>query len=155
MACSCAKITDEEWEGVELDWENKSFYFIPMRNILNKPIDLEEKSRSLKREIAAKGYEFVDPRVILCEWASFKGRLLTRIKEPLDYDANIHKFDTGKIYTTVFRGKTKNLKQAVKDFHSQVELNHGIPVQSSYVWYAHCSKCAKTRDNVSVIFMKA
>jgi len=155
MACSCATITNEEWEGVELDWENKSFYFHPIHNLLNKPINLGEKSKALKKEIAAKSYEFIDPRVILCEWAFFKGRLMTQIKEPLDYDASIHKFDSGKIYTAVFRGKTNKLKQAVNDFKSEVELNHGIPVQNCYVWYAHCDRCAKAKDNVSVIFMKA
>ena len=154
MACSCATIEKEEWEGKEFDWENKNYYFLPIHSILNKPIDLEEKSRMLKKEIATKAYEFIDPRVILCEWASFKGRLMTEIKNPQTYDANIHIFDMGKIYTTVFRGSKKNLKQAVNDFRSQIELNHGVPVQNSYIWYAHCNKCAKSKDNVSVIFMK-
>ena len=152
--CLCPIITDEEWEGKELDWENKSFYFLLINQFMNKPINLEEKSRLLKKEVVTKSYEFIDQNLILCEWSYFKGRLITQIKNPEVYDANIHIFDSGKIYTTIFRGKMKELKLFVKDFRSQIELNHGIPVQNIFVRYAHCNNCAKEKNNVSVVFAK-
>lgn len=152
--CGCPQIDVSEWEGKELDWENKTFYFLPITNLLYKPIDLEEKVRQLKKEVVQKNYEFIDVRIMLCEWSQFKGRLMTQIKNPEIYDANIHIFDMGKVYTTVFRGKSKELKQAVKDFQSQIELNYGVPVQNTLVWYTHCKQCAKEKNNLSVIFVK-
>ena len=153
--CLCPTITNEDWEGKELDWENKTFYFHFIKHFMHKPINLEEKSRQLKKEVVTKSYEFIDQHLIICEWAQFKGRLMTQIKNPEIYDANIHLFDLGKIYTTVFRGKPKELNLFVNDFKSQIELNHGIPVQNIFIWYAHCKNCAKDKDNVSVIFAKA
>jgi hypothetical protein len=152
--CRCPRINPEDWEGKILDWENKTFYFIPINNFLYKPIDLEEKIKLLRREVAHKGYEFIDINLTLCEWVSFKGRILSQIKNPEKYDESIMLFDFGKIYTTVFKGKAKLLKQAVSDFSSQMELEHNVPVQKVYVWYAHCKICAKERENLAVIFAK-
>jgi len=154
VRCSCPKIEAAEWEGKEFDWENKTFYFLPINHLLFKPINLEEKTRQLKREIVHKAYTFIDARLILCEWAQFKGRLMTQIKNPEIYDANIHIFDMGTIYATVFKGKSKKFKQAVGDFQSQIELEKGIPVQNTFIWYAHCKHCAKEREHAAVIFVK-
>lgn len=152
--CACPKIDPKEWDGKEFDWENKTFYFLPINNFLHKPIDLEEKVRLLKKSVTASNYEFVDVRVILTEWAAFKGRILTQIKNPEIYDANIHIFDMGKIYTSVYQGPQKGLKQAVADFQSQILLEKGIPAQNTFVWHAHCHICAKTKEHLSVIFIK-
>ena len=155
VRCACPRIDPAEWENKELDWENKTFYFIPINQFLFKPLNIEEKTRQLKKEIAAKGYEFIDPRVILCEWGLFKGRLMTQIKNPEVYDANIHVFDMGKIHTSVFKGKSKNFNQSVNDYKSQMELDKGIPVQITLVWYAHCKHCEKDREHPAVIFVKS
>ena len=159
VKCRCPRIDVLEWEEKEFDWENKTFYFLPIKFLpikflLHKPFGLEEKIKQLRNEVAQKGYEFINMNVTLCEWASLSGRLMTQIKNPEKYDANIQVFDMGKVYTTVFKGKSKELKQAVNDFISQIELNHGIPVQKAYLWYAHCKVCAKERENVTVLFVK-
>jgi len=154
VRCACPKIDPKEWDSKEFDWENKTFFFLPIFNILNRPQNLEEKVRQLKKAVTALNYEFIDVRVMLTEWAAFKGRLLTQIKNPEIYDANIHVFDMGKIYTSVYQGPQKGIKQAVTDFQSQMLLEKNIPAQNTFVWYAHCSACAKAKNHLSVIFLK-
>ena len=152
--CTCPHIKPEDWEGKEFDWENKTFYFLPINCILYKPQGLQDKIRQLRKEIIEKNYEFTDFIPVLCEWAAFKGRLMVQIENPQKYDANIYVFDMGKIFSTVFQGPSKKFKQAVKDFAGQVELEHGIPPQSILVWYVHCPVCAKEKNNMAVIFVK-
>ena len=152
--CRCPRIDISDWEDKEFDWENKSFYFQPVKFLLHKPINLEEKIRQLRKEVAEKGFKFIDMNVMLCEWAPFSGRVFCQIKNPEKYDENIYICDMGIVYTTVFKGKAKGLKQAVNDFNSQIELNKGVPVQKTYLWYAHCKVCAKERENLAIIFVK-
>ena len=154
VKCRCPRIDVLEWEEQEFDWENKTFYFLPIRFLLHKPIGLVDKIIQLKSEVFLKGYEFINMNVMLCEWTLLSGCVLSQIDNPEKYDANIQVFDMGKVYTTVFKGKSKELKQAVNDFISQIELNHGIPVQKVYLWYAHCKACAKEREYLTVLFAK-
>jgi hypothetical protein len=152
--CHCPKINPEDWEGKEFDWEKKTFYFLSIKNFFHKPLDLAEKIRQLKKEVAGKAFDLIDPNLVLCEWAQFNGNLISQVKPPDRYDENILIFDFGKIYSTVFKGPKKLLKQTVDDFHSKTELDYNIPVQKIYLWYVHCDECAKEREHLTVIFAK-
>ena len=152
--CSCPIIDPAEWEGKEFEWENKTFYFVPVNMLLYKPRNLEEKVRQLRKEVAEKDYKFTDLKPTLCEWAAFKGRLLSQIWNPQKYDESVYVFDMGTVYSTVFEGPAKDFKRAVTEFASQIQLNHSVPAQSIYVWYTHCKQCAKMKNNQAVIFIK-
>ena len=152
--CNCPRIDPAEWEGKEFDWENKTFYFLPLNYLMYKPLGLPEKIRQLRKYIIDKNYSFSDFIPILCNWAPFKGRVMIQIKNPEKYDENIYTFDMGKVFTTVFQGPAKEFRQAVKDFCSQIELNHGIPPQAVLVWYGHCKVCAKEKNHLAVFFVK-
>ncbi len=152
--CNCPNIDAADWDSKEFEWENKTFYFLPINCVLNKPLGLEEKVRDLRKEIVAKSYEFTDFPPVICEWAPFKSRVLTEIKNPQEYDENIYVFDMGTIYTTVYQGSAKEFKRAVNEFTSQIELNHGVPAQKVFIWYVHCKNCAKQKSNQAVIFVK-
>lgn len=152
--CACPKIDPSQWEGKEFEWENKIFYFAPIYCFFHKRFNLEEKVRQLKKEIAEKGYAFTDFPPVMCEWESFKSRVLIEIKNPQQYDENIQTLDMGVVYSTVFEGPAKEFKRAVTEFASQIELNHGVPPQKTYVWYLHCKNCGKQRNNQAVIFVR-
>ena len=152
--CACPVINPAEWEGVEFDWENKTFFFLPINNLLYKPFGLDEKTRLLRKEVMKKNYQFTDFKPLLCEWASFKGRILAEIENPHKYDEDIYIFDMGTVYSTVYQGSVKEFKRSVSEFASQIELNHGVPAQKVFIWYLHCKQCAKERNNQAVIFVK-
>jgi hypothetical protein len=148
------RINPADWEGKEFDWENKTFYFLPLNYLFHKPLGLPDKVRQLKKEVISREYAFTEFHPILCDWAAMKGRVMVQIKNPEKYDENIYTSDMGKVFSTVFKGISKDLKRAVTDFTSQIELNHGIPAQVVLIWYAHCPICAKEREHLSVIFVK-
>ena len=152
--CGCPRINPADWEGKEFDWENKTFYFLPINNFLYKPQGLQEKIRQLKKEVVQKNYQFTDFIPLLCDWALFKGRVMAQIKNPEKYDEDLYIFDMGKVYSRVFQGPAKKFKQAVTDFASQMELEHNVPPQKISIWYGHCPVCAKERENLAVIFLK-
>ncbi len=152
--CNCPHINSASWENQEFDWENKTFYFVPINFFFNKPIGLPEKVRQLRKEVIARNYEFTDFIPVLTYWAAFKGRVMAQIQNPQQYDEGIYIFDSGKIYSTVFQGAAKEFKQAVNDFTSKIELDHGIPPQAVLVWYVHCPVCAKEKNHQAVIFVK-
>jgi len=152
--CNCPHIDTADWEGKEFEWENQTFYFVPINLFFHKPMGLHEKVRQLRKEVVSRNYEFTDFTPILTSWAAFKGRVMAQIQNPQQYDEGIYIFDSGTIYSTVFQGSAKEFKQAVSDFSSKVELDHGIPPQAVLVWYVHCEQCAKERNNQAVIFIK-
>lgn len=152
--CHCFHIDTKQFEGKSEEWENKCFYFNPINYIMYKPMGLEEKRKELKKEIIDRNYSLIDDKMLLCEWASFKGRVMMNIKNPEKYDENIIIFDQGMVYSYVFRGKASQRKREIADRCSQIELETNLPAQKVWVWYLHCKICAKERDNLSIIFIK-
>ncbi|MBL7190926.1 hypothetical protein ISS30_04465 [bacterium] len=152
--CRCPKIDTAQYDGKSEDWENKCFYFHPINNLMHKPMGLEEKRIALKKEIIERRYDFIDDKMVLCEWTPFKGRIMMNIKKPEKYDENFFIFDQGEVYSFVFKGKSSKLKQEISDRCSQMELEHSLPAQKVWVWHLHCKECAKAKDNLAVIFIK-
>ncbi len=122
------------WESKEHDWTGKSFYFIPIINVLGKPVSLGKKLEELNRELRLNGYRTVNS-MIMVQVASFKGRIMVEVEKLDKYDSQVITFDdTTTADTIVHKGSAGGIGAAVKRLQQRVASRRGMNPRDIYYW---------------------
>ena len=149
--CSCPDIRDEEWDVKEHNWSGKKFYAVGLPMIYHVPVNIGSKYRQLKSEIERKGYQLTGPFHFLQKDGVFRGMVIAEIKNPGKPDPKVTTFGTTKVWSKVYYGSWRYLRDAVKELKEQT----GKQFKSVYFWYVTCPECAEEKGYKTVIFAEA
>jgi len=132
-ATQVAKFSEIAWESREFDWMGKSFYFIPIMNILGKPIGLGKKMVDLNNEVRRNGYKALST-MMLIQYSTFKGRIMIEVEKQDKYDSQVITYDdTTTVDTIVHKGRG-GLGSSVKRLQQRVASRRGMPPRTIYYW---------------------
>jgi len=153
--CSCPEIEDQDWHLQDQDWSGKFFYFDDLPHLFGAPLGMEKRRQEMKSEIARKGYELINPDLVLHRAGSFQGKLLMEIKDPEQYDANVERFDNARVLSRVYLGPRSRLRDAVEELKAFTQDRTHIEPTVIYFWHVTCAKCAERRGgDKTVLFAR-
>ena len=142
------QIDDATWDHREHDWTGKTFYFVPLISIFNKPLGLGNKIEQLNREVRQTGYKILD-NMILIQFASFKGRVMIEVEKQEKMDAQILSFEEKTaVDTMVYCGSPGQMSESIKRLEERVVSKRGIAPRSIY--YKFVSKTG--REYKTILF---
>jgi hypothetical protein len=143
--CHCPEINDQDWHLKDQTWNGKFFYFDTVRYLFNTPLSYDKTLAEMKRDIARKGYQFVNPDMVLNSPGMFQGRIMMEIQDPEQYDANVENVDNARMLSRVCRGSRGNLGNAVEELRAFTQDRTHLDPIVMYYWYITCNKCSRTR----------
>lgn len=152
--CACPEINDQDWHLQDTDWSGKFFYFDYLRHFLKIPLNYAKKCQEMKSEIVRKGYQIIQPDLVLRLPGLFQGRILTEIEEPEQYDANVEKFENARILTRVYKGSPGGLKVALEELKAFVQDRTHVLPSAVYYWHVTCPICSPKRGWKTVLFAR-
>jgi hypothetical protein len=152
-SCNCPEIDEQDWHLKDTDWSGKIFYFEDVPHILGTPLGLEKKQDAMKADIQQKGYEMINPELILHQPGLFGGRIFVEVQDPEQYDANVIQFENARVLTRAYKGPASGVKQAIAELKAFCEDRTHLPPGAIYLWHVTCSKCASQRGGtIKVLF---
>ncbi|RJP74167.1 MAG: hypothetical protein C4524_13335 [Candidatus Zixiibacteriota bacterium] len=151
--CTCPEINDQDWHNMDQNWTGKFFYFEDIPHVFNVPVGYDKKLQQMKADIQRKGYQPVNPDMVLYLPGTFQGRVMMEIKDPEQLDANVEQFDNARMLSRVFRGARKRLGDAISELKAFTQDRAHIDPVRIYFWQVTCPKCEKQRGgNKTVLF---
>lgn len=128
------QFSESDWDMQERDWSGKCFYYIPITNVLGKPVGLTNKIMDITREARKAGYTIIS-NMILIEHSNFGGKIMVEVEKKDQYNANILTLDDGAtVDTIVHRGPVSSVGQTIKKAKERVASRRSMQPRAIYYW---------------------
>lgn len=126
--------SEEQWESKEFEWTGKSFYYVPILNILGHPIGLSSKLELLNREVRQNAY-LTKNYIMLIQYSMFGGCAMIEVEKQDKYDAQVKTYDeTTTVATIVHKGSLAGIGKTVKRLKERVVSRRGMLPREIYYW---------------------
>lgn len=126
---------EAQWDMRDFDWTDKTFYFVPIISIFNKPIGLGSKLEQLNRDARQAGFNILG-KMVLIQHGSIKGRIMIEVEKKDVLDANILHFeDKTSVDTIIYRGAPGGISKGVQRLVEWVASKRRIAPREIYYMY--------------------
>ncbi len=135
---------DSQWDQKSSEWKDKSFYYIPILNIMNVPMGLSNKLETLYRDVRKNGYRTVN-NMILIQYKTFGGRVMIEVEKQDKYDSQVATYEMDTTADTMVYSKSSgSLGNAVKLIKERVASRRGLSPREIYYWMVNGPGSEKT-----------
>ncbi len=149
----CPKFDPVPWDGKTFTWQGKKFIKGKVACAFNIPLTFGSAMKKLQAKVEKAGATHQEYMALSDHTSKWNMDLYLAVDREVPDAQNVTL--NGKFVSKVYEGKFQDTGKWMKDFAAYA-MQHGYAtIQTYYLWYTTCPKCAKKYGkNYVVIFGK-
>jgi hypothetical protein len=148
----CPEFDPALWDNKTFEWKNKKFIKVKVFTLFFMPVNFGSVMRRLVKQVEAAGAKSPDWLALSEHTSRWNMDVYYAVDREIPGAENTTL--SGKYFCRVYEGPFKHTGLWCKDFET-VAVEKKLAVDTLYMWYTTCPKCAKKYGkNYVVIFGK-